>query len=444
FEEDDSPEELKSRERETAICLALAPKVLEELKGTGMADIYYKIEEPLIRVLGDMERTGVKVDVGELGRFADGLRLELSELEARIRETAGSPAFNPSSPKQVGTLIFEQLALDPRQKKSASGAYPTDEETLTALSDRHPVIGEILEYRAVKKLLGTYIEPFPGYIEKDGRIHTTFNQAMTSTGRLSSSKPNLQNIPIRTERGKEIRKAFVPETPGALIVSADYSQIELRIMAHLSGDTHLIEAFNEGQDVHKATAAKIFGKTVEEVSSDERRIAKTANFGIMYGISAFGLSQRLHNSRSEAKKIIEDYFASFPAISAFIEDTLSAAREKLYVETLFGRRRYIPDINARNANVRALAERNAVNAPIQGTSADIIKIAMARVAARLGEEGLRSRMILQIHDELLFEALPEELEALKEIITDEMEHVVGLSIPLTVECNEGENWLEAH
>jgi len=441
---DECEEELKSRERETAICLALAPEVLKELKGTGMADIYYKIEEPLVRVLGDMERTGVKVDVKELGRFADGLRVELSELEARLRETAGNPSFNPSSPRQVGALIFDQLDLDPRQKKSASGSYPTDEETLAALSDRHPVIEDILEYRAVKKLLGTYIEPFPGYIEKDGRIHTTFNQALTSTGRLSSSKPNLQNIPIRTERGKEIRKAFVPETPGAVIVSADYSQIELRIMAHLSADSHLIEAFCSGQDVHKATAAKIFDKPVEEVTSEERRVAKTANFGIMYGISAFGLSQRLHNSRSEAKKIIEDYFASFPSISAYIEDTLSRARENLYVETLFGRRRYIPDINARNANVRSLAERNAVNAPIQGTSADIIKIAMARVAGRLSAEGLRSRMILQIHDELLFEALPEELEPLKRIITEEMEHVVELSIPLTVECNDGANWLEAH
>jgi DNA polymerase-1 len=313
------------------------------------------------------------------------------------------------------------------------------------LEDKHPIINKILEFRAIKKLLSTYIEPFPNYVSPaTGKIHTTFNQALTATGRLSSSKPNLQNIPIRTERGKEIRKAFVPSRPDGIIVSADYSQIELRIMAHLSCDSHLINAFRNGQDVHASTAAKIFGIPLEEVTADHRRIAKTANFGIMYGISAFGLSQRLNIGRGEAKKIIDDYVANFPAISSYIQDTLAAARETGYVETLFGRRRYLPDINSKNGTVRALAERTAINAPIQGTSADIIKLAMINVDRRLTEEGLKSRMVLQIHDELMFDAIPEELERLKQLVTEEMENVITLSIPLTVECNHGNNWLEAH
>ena len=332
-----------------------------------------------------------------------------------------------------------------KPKKGVRYSYPTDEETLSALADRHPIINLILEYRGVRKLLSTYIDPLPGYVSPvTGRIHTTFNQALTATGRLSSSKPNLQNIPIRTERGKEIRKAFVSGRPDGLIVSADYSQIELRIMAHLSCDAHLIEAFRNGQDVHAMTAAKIFGVPLAEVTSDQRRIAKTANFGIMYGISSFGLSQRLGISRAESKKIIEDYFVNFPAISSFIDSTLIAARETGYVETLFGRRRYLPDINSKNGTVRALAERTAVNAPIQGTSADIIKLAMINVDRKLAEAGLKSRMVLQIHDELLFDAYPEELETLTAIIKEEMESVTKLSIPLTVECNYGKNWLEAH
>ena len=316
---------------------------------------------------------------------------------------------------------------------------------MSALADKHPIISKILEFRAVKKLLSTYIEPFPNYVSPEtGKIHTTFNQALTATGRLSSSKPNLQNIPIRTDRGREIRKAFVPSRPGGIIVSADYSQIELRIMAHLSCDSHLINAFRNGQDVHSITAAKIFGIDPSEVTADQRRIAKTANFGIMYGISAFGLSQRLNIGRAEAKKIIEDYFTNFPAISSYIQDTLAAARETGYVETLFGRRRYLPDINSKNGTVRALAERTAINAPIQGTSADIIKLAMINVDRRLSAEGLQSRMVLQIHDELMFDAIPEELEQLKKLVTEEMENVISLSIPLTVECNHGNNWLEAH
>lgn len=455
-EEPDQPAELslfdsvetsepKSRQREAVITALLLGKVSEELSGCGMKDLYEKMEEPLIRVLAKMETSGVKMDLAQLKNFTRELQDEVLERQDRIRRMVEEPELNISSPKQIGILLFEKLKLDPKQKKSPNGSYPTDEETLNSLSGKHPIIAEILEYRAAKKLLSTYIEPFPGYVSPtDGRIHTTFNQALTATGRLSSSKPNLQNIPIRTERGREIRKTFVPSTPDGLIVSADYSQIELRIMAHLSCDAHLIAAFNAGQDVHAATAARIFGVEASEVTSEQRRVAKTANFGIMYGISAFGLSQRLGNSRSEAKKIIEDYFASFPAISSFIEDTLAGARENGYVETLFGRRRYTPDINSRNANVRALAERNAVNAPIQGTSADIIKLAMVGIDRRMSEAGLKSRMVLQIHDELLFDAVPEELETLKQIVVDEMENVIRLSIPLTVECNEGKNWLEAH
>lgn len=433
------------RSRETAALLLVAEKVIAELDEAEMSDLYYRIEEPLIGVLAKMERNGVKVDLDSLSEFARSLRRSTLEREAEVRELAGEPSLNVSSPKQIGEVLFEKLKLDPKAKKSSKGSWSTDEETLLSLADRSPIIDAILDYRATKKLLSTYIEPFPGYVSsRDGRIHTTFNQALTSTGRLSSSNPNLQNIPIRTERGKEIRKAFVADRPGALIMSADYSQIELRIMAHLSCDAHLIEAFRKGIDVHSATASKIFGVPLEEVTSDMRRVAKTANFGIMYGISAFGLSQRLRCPRSEAKKIIDDYFASFPAIRLFIDDTVEKARETGYVETLFGRRRYINDINSKNATVRALAERNAVNAPIQGTSADIIKLAMSRIDRRMQEEGLGSLMVLQIHDELLFEVMPGELERLQTIVVSEMENVMELSIPLTVECNHGTNWLESH
>ena len=431
--------------REAAVILLLGDKVLDELAASGMVKLYDDMEEPLIRVLARMERTGVKVDVASLNDFAAALRRSTQEREAQVRELAGEPGLNVSSPKQVGEVIFEKLKLDPKAKKSAKGSWSTDEETLLALADRSPIIDAILDYRATKKLLSTYIEPFPGYISpRDGRVHTTFNQALTATGRLSSSNPNLQNIPIRTERGKEIRKAFVAGTPGSLIMSADYSQIELRIMAHLSCDAHLVDAFRHGVDVHAATASKIFGIPLDEVTADQRRIAKTANFGIMYGISSFGLSQRLRCSRAEAKKIIDDYFTSFPSIRSFIDDTVAMARESGYVETLFGRRRYIADINSRNATVRALAERNAVNAPIQGTSADIIKLAMVAIDRRMQAEGFRSAMVLQIHDELLFEVVPDELESLTALVVKEMENVIKLSIPLTVECNHGTNWLESH
>ena len=413
----------------------------------GLDELYSTMEEPLMNVLADMEMEGVKIDLTQLKRYSADLFAEMNAIQERIREMAEDPNLNILSPLQIGKLIFEKLKLDPKikPKTGVRYSYPTDEDTLSALADKHPIINEILEYRAVRKLLSTYIDPLPTYVSPStGKIHTTFNQALTATGRLSSSKPNLQNIPIRTERGKEIRKAFVPSRPDGVVVSADYSQIELRIMAHLSCDMHLIEAFRKGQDVHAITAAKIFGISPEEVTSDQRRIAKTANFGIMYGISAFGLSQRLHISRAESKKIIEDYFANFPAISSYIEDTLAAARETGYVETIFGRRRYLPDINSKNGTVRSLAERNAINAPIQGTSADIIKLAMINVDKRLKKEGLQSRMVLQIHDELVFDAVKDEVETLCAIVKEEMENVTTLSVPLTVECNYGNNWLEAH
>ena len=447
FDEVPQDEPEANRQGEAAATLLLGEKVREEMTGLELDSLYDTMEEPLMKVLSDMEQEGVKVDLAQLRRYSAGLAAEMNSIQDKVREMAEDPNLNILSPIQIGNLIFEKLRLDPKikPKTGVRYSYPTDEDTLSALADKHPIVNEILEYRGVRKLLSTYIDPLPTYVSPStGKIHTTFNQALTATGRLSSSKPNLQNIPIRTERGKEIRKAFVPSRPDGVVVSADYSQIELRIMAHLSCDMHLIEAFRKGQDVHAITAAKIFGISPEEVTSDQRRIAKTANFGIMYGISAFGLSQRLHISRAESKKIIEDYFANFPAISSYIEDTLAAARETGYVETIFGRRRYLPDINSKNGTVRSLAERNAINAPIQGTSADIIKLAMINVDKRLRKEGLQSRMVLQIHDELVFDAVKDEVETLCAIVKEEMENVTTLSVPLTVECNYGNNWLEAH
>ncbi len=432
---------------EAAVTIMLGEKIWKEMEGLELHELYNKMEEPLIKVLSQMEIEGVKIDLAQLRKYSSALAGEMNEIQEKVRKMAEEPDLNIMSPKQVGILLFEKLKVDPKMKpkNGVRYSYPTDEDTLNALADKHPIINEILEYRGVKKLLSTYIDPLPNYISPvTGKIHTTFNQALTATGRLSSSKPNLQNIPIRTERGKEIRKAFVPSRPDGLIVSADYSQIELRIMAHLSCDVHLIEAFRNNQDVHAITASKIFGTPLEEVTADQRRIAKTANFGIMYGISSFGLAQRLHIGRAEAKKIIEDYFANFPAISSFIEDTLTSARETGYVETIFGRRRYLPDINSKNGTVRSIAERTAINAPIQGTSADIIKLAMINVDKRLKKEGLSSRMILQIHDELVFDAVVDEVEVLERIVKEEMENVTALSVPLTVECNHGNNWLEAH
>ena len=445
FDNMPSEETATDRSRESAVLILLKEKLEKDLEKAGALNLYRTMEEPLLRVLSKMERNGVRVDLGSLKDFTAKLRAEMTEREARVKELAGEPSLNVSSPKQIGEVLFEKLKLSSKPKKNANGTYSTDETTLLDIADRHPIVDEILEFRAVKKLLSTYIEPFPSYIAPaDGKVHTTFNQALTATGRLSSSNPNLQNIPIRTDRGREIRKAFVPSTHDGLILSADYSQIELRIMAHLSCDQHLIGAFKEGIDIHAATAAKIFKIPHQEVTGDQRRIAKTANFGIMYGISAFGLAQRLRIGRKEAQKVIDDYFAGFPSILSFIEDTKAAARETGYVETLFGRRRYIPEINSKNGTIRALAERNAVNAPIQGTSADIIKLAMIAVDREMTKAGLKSKMVLQIHDELVFDAVPEEIDELKRIVVENMENVVKLSVPLTVECNYGKNWLEAH
>lgn len=432
-------------EKEAAISLLLNAKIRVEMQNTSVATLYEQIEEPLIRVLAGMEYEGVKVDLSQLKTYADKLRHGVSERESKVREMAEEPTLNLSSPKQIGVVLFEKLQLDPKAKKSSKGNWATDETTLREIADRHPIVNEILEYREDKKLLSTYIEPFPSYISAStAKVHTTFNQALTATGRLSSSNPNLQNIPIRSEKGKEIRKAFVPSSPDGFILSADYSQIELRIMAHLCGDEHMIEAFRNGVDVHKATAAKIFKIPYDEVNSEHRRIAKTANFGIIYGISSFGLAQRLNLSRTEAKRIIDDYFEAFPSIKKYISSCISVVQEKGYAETMFGRKRYLPDINSKNATIRALAERNAINAPIQGTAADMIKIAMIGVAARLQESGLKSRMVLQIHDELLFDVYADEVEVLKELVVSEMENVISLSIPLTVDCGYGKNWLEAH
>lgn len=442
---DVSKEEEEDACRHAALCSLLGPAVLKELRDSSLDFLYADMEEPLALVLGKMERAGVKVDVAGLEEFAAELRKEIDAREATVREMAGEPSLNVSSPKQVGDVLFDKLHLDPKAKKSARGSYSTDETTLQELYERHPIIGEILEYRAAKKLLSTYIDPLPGYISPvDGRIHTTFNQALTATGRLSSSNPNLQNIPVRTERGMQIRKAFVPGTPDGVILSADYSQIELRIMAHLSGDPHMVDAFRHGLDIHAATAAKIYGVPVEAVTQDQRRVAKTANFGIIYGISSFGLAQRLHISRTEAKGIIDDYFAAFPQVLEFIESCKEGARKDGYVKTMFGRRRYLPLINSSNKTMRELAERNAVNAPIQGTAADIIKLAMIAVDRRMQKEALASKMVLQIHDELLFDTVDSEKEILKALVCNEMENVLTLSVPLTVECNYGKNWLEAH
>lgn len=442
---DDVEGQAADRSVDAAVSFLLDPVMRERMEKDGVMTLYLEIEEPLIRVLADMEYAGVTVDLRHLAAYAEDLRKELAAMEAEIREMADDPSLNVSSPKQVGVILFEKLKLDSRAKKGVKGGYSTDEATLASIAHKHPIVDRILEFREVKKLLSTYIDPFPQYVNRrTGKIHTTFNQALTSTGRLSSSNPNLQNIPIRSERGKEIRKAFIPSDPRGSILSADYSQIELRVMAHLCRDTHMIEAFREGVDVHRVTASRIFRTPYEEVSEEQRRTAKVANFGIMYGISSFGLAQRLKVSRSEAKSIIDGYFEAFPAIRGFIDRMTESAREKGYAETVFGRRRYLKDIASRNVNARSMAERNAVNAPIQGTAADIIKIAMVDVARRLEAGGFRSRMVLQIHDELLFDVYPGEEERLKAVVVGEMENVISLSVPLTAECGYGKNWLEAH
>ena len=440
-----SPQEGKTAGIRCALLLQLGKKIMEELTQAGQYKLYKEIEAPLIEVLANMEHTGVKIDTAHLKQYSNTLGSELAKIEAEAVELSGEKDINLSSPKQVGILLYEKLQLNPKVKKSAKGSYPTDEETLNELLDTHPIVGKILEYRGIKKLISTYTDALPELINPaTGKIHTTFNQSLTATGRLSSTNPNLQNIPIRTQRGREIRRAFIPSNPNVLIISADDSQIELRLMAHMSGDPHLIDAFNRGMDIHTATAAKVFKVSEEEVTKEQRSRAKTANFGIIYGISAFGLSQRLGMSRSDSKKLIEDYFTSYPKVKEYMNNMVSMAKEKGYVETIYGRKRFLPDIKSRNAVVRSFSERNAINAPLQGSAADIIKVAMINIYNRMQEEGLQSKMVLQVHDELVFDTVPDEAERIACIVNKEMENVIKLSIPLIAESGKGTNWLEAH
>ena len=415
----------------------------KELHETGLWDIFQNMEMPLMCVLARMEQTGVRIDEPGLAETSRHFTQEMTQLEEEIYQLAGQ-RFNIASPRQVGEILFDVLKLDSKAKKTKTGQYVTGEEVLEGLRHKHEIVGKILEHRGLKKLLGTYIDALPKLVNAStGHIHTTFNQTVTTTGRLSSSNPNLQNIPVRDAMGKEVRKAFIPDE-GQLFFSADYSQIELRIMAHLSKDENLVQAFLCGEDIHAATAAKIFHKDISEVTSDERRRAKTANFGIIYGISAFGLAERLGCCRSEAKQLIDGYFQTYPGVKEYMERSIAMAREKGYTETIFHRRCPLPDINSHNAVVRGYAERNAINSPIQGSAADIMKMAMIRVDKRMREEGLQSRMILQVHDELNFSVLPEERDQLQRLVIEEMQSAASLTVPLIADAGWGTNWLEAH
>lgn len=438
------PESIKDYACEDAdVALQLMKPLEKELEENNLRGVFNDIEMPLMPVLARMEMEGVCLDTKSLAETAKQFTERMELLEKEIFELAGH-SFMLTSPRQVGEVLFDELKLNEKAKKTKSGQYQTGEEVLEAIRSRHPIVGKILAHRGLKKLLSTYVEALPKLINPEThRIHTSFNQAVTATGRLSSSNPNLQNIPVRGEDGREIRKAFVPGT-GDVFFSADYSQIELRIMAHLSKDENLVKDFCEGKDIHAATAARIFHKPLEDVSRDERRKAKTANFGIIYGISAFGLAERMEVSRTEAKQLIDSYFNTYPRIKDYIAECVEEARKTGYILTAFGRRRYLPDINSRNAVVRGYAERNAVNAPIQGTAADIIKVAMIRIDRRLREEKLRAKMILQVHDELNFSVPPEELERVKELVISEMEQAFAMSVPLIADCGTGKNWLEAH
>lgn len=425
------------------VTLQLYKVFKNELKKEKLEKLFYEIEMPLVKVLADMELTGVRIDVAALKESEGILNQELKNIGARITELAGHP-FNPLSPKAVGTVLFDEMKLDPKAKKTKSGQYTTSEEVLQKLRDKSPIIDEILNYRGVKKLLSTYIEALPQEINhRTGRIHAQFNQTVTATGRLSSSNPNLQNIPIRDELGRELRKAFIPDE-GEVFFSADYSQIELRLMAHLSQDPNMTEAFLSGEDIHTATAAKIYHLPVGEVTKLQRTKAKTANFGIIYGISVFGLASRLNIPRSEAKQLIDGYFVTYPKVQEYMNKSIEVAREKGYVETLFGRKRVLADISSANATVRGYAERNAINAPIQGTAADIIKIAMVRIARRIRKEKLNAKLLIQVHDELNFSVPQNELEKLQALVLEEMAGAVKLRVPLIADCGSGSNWLEAH
>ena len=441
--------QMQAADRYEAVCsyacanLRLRKVFDEMLEKEGMKHLLTDIEFPLIPVLADMEMCGVRIDTASLKAYSEELTGKLTDIERECIELAGIE-FNVGSPAQVGDVLFDKLKIDEKAKKTARGQYSTAEEVLEKLRGRHPLVGKVLEYRKLKKLLSTYVNALPELINlQTGKIHTTFNQTVTATGRLSSTNPNLQNIPIRNEEGREVRKAFIPDE-GHIFFSADYSQIELRLVANMSGDEAMVEAFLAGNAIHKATAAKIFHEDIDEVTSDQRRKAKTANFGMIYGISAFGLSERLQIPRGEAKEIIEGYFKTFPGVRIYMDNCIEKTKQTGYVTTLFGRRRILPDINSRNAVVRGYAERNAINAPIQGTAADIIKIAMIRVSHRFQREGIKSKMILQVHDELNFDVLPEELEKVSAIVKEEMESAVDYKVPLIADCGTGSNWLEAH
>ncbi len=418
--------------------------VLEpKLRETGGERLFKEIEMPLVRVLADMELNGVCLDTASLAETNKAFTQRMAQYEQHVYDLAGQ-RFNIASPKQVGEVLFDKMKVVEKAKKTKTGQYVTSEEVLQSLRDKAPIVDDILNYRGMKKLIGTYVEALPKLIKpQTGHIHTSFNQAITATGRLSSSDPNLQNIPVRDDDGKEIRRCFVPE-PGQRFLSADYSQMELRLMAHLSGDENMIEAFRSGHDIHRATAAKIWKLPIDGVTNEQRKKAKQANFGIIYGITTFGLAQRMGIENKEARQIIEDYFKTFPKVSKYMEEAKEKARKKGYAETMFGRRRYLPDINSRNATVRGFAERNAINAPIQGSGADIIKIAMIRIWERFRREGIRSKMILQVHDELNFTVLPEEAEQVEKIVVEEMQGACQLSVPLLVDTGWGTNWLEAH
>ena len=425
------------------VTLKLKNKLEAELRKYGAEELFYNIEMPLMPVLAEMEMNGVLIDTKSLAETSTVLTKRMEEVEREIYELAGGE-FNIASPRQVGEVLFDKLKIVEKAKKTKKGQYVTNEEVLQSLKGKHKIVGAILEHRGLKKLLGTYIDALPKLINsRTGHIHTSFNQATTATGRLSSSDPNLQNIPVRGEEGKEIRKAFIPE-PGCLFFSADYSQIELRVMAHLSGDENMIEAFREGHDIHAATAAKIYKEEMENVSRDQRTKAKRANFGIIYGITIFGLADRLEISREEARQLIDGYFETFPKVKEYMEKAKEEARSKGYVETLFHRRRYLADINSANGTVRSFAERNAINAPIQGTAADIIKVAMVRIHRRFKSENIRSKMILQVHDELNFSVYPDEKEKVERIVLEEMQNAFPMEVPLVADCGWGNNWLEAH
>ena len=439
-----APSEVYEYAAEDADITLRLKNVLEpKLKELNLEELFWNVEMPLVPVLAHMEMNGVCIDTNTLKETSVNLTNRLTEIERHIYELAGE-SFNIASPRQVGEILFGKMKIVDKPKKTKTGQYVTSEEVLQQLRSKSPIIDEILNYRGLKKLLSTYVDSLPKLINpRTGRIHASFNQAITSTGRLSSSDPNLQNIPVRDDDGKEIRRCFIPE-PGCLFFSADYSQIELRIMAHLSEDPNMTEAFREGNDIHAATAAKIWHEDISQVTDAQRKKAKTANFGIIYGITTFGLAQRMNIENKEAKQIIEDYFHTFPGVKAYMEKSKEIVRKKGYAETLFHRRRYLPDINSHNGTVRGFAERNAINAPIQGSEADIIKVAMVRIFKRFKAEGIKSKMIIQVHDELNFSVYPEEKEKVEQIVVEEMQNAYQLNVPLVADAGWGNNWLEAH